>query len=102
MNSSTKGMQGLKEIGTFDNYHPVTNRKITGVVYAWSPEYASASQGYSSQQGADTSKGIGGYNGGGSLAGQKQTATSGVKNTAPTSIQQSLIMSQDLMDDSDF
>ncbi|MGF1843360.1 hypothetical protein L4C39_09270 [Vibrio clamense] len=102
MNSSTKGMQGLKEIGTYDNYHPVTNKKITGVVYVWSPEYAAASQSYSAQQGADTSKGIGGYNGGGSIAGQEQATTPGVfySETQPT--QQSLIMSQDLMDDSDF
>ena len=102
MSSSTKGMQGLKEIGTYDNVHPITNKKITGVVYAWSPEYASASQGYSKQQGADTSKGIGGYNGGGSIVGQQQSTTPRITNTQTKPIQQSLIMSQDLMDDSDF
>ncbi|MGF1765544.1 hypothetical protein [Aliivibrio kagoshimensis] len=93
MTSEISGMQGVKILGQYENHHAVTGKKIIGYVMAWSPKYAAESQAYNEVKGADTSAGIGGYNGGNY---QDETQTENKE------VATSVIESSDLMDDSDF
>lgn len=89
MASSVVGISGLKEVGQFENIHPVTQKKIVGKVYAWSPKYAGDALAYTAEQAADTSRAMGGVN---------PVSTS----NRMSGTNRSFVQSADLMDNSDF